>query len=95
MFVINPNPTNISFKKSFNSTDFLLTSTVSHDPDCSSDGRKGLTETQIADKLIQLEADDTDDDLEDVEADPEPEDDDGIVVTEEVVYENEVIILLK
>jgi hypothetical protein len=58
--------------------------------------RKGLTtETQIADKLIQLEADDTDDDLEDVEADPEPEDDDGIVVTEEVVYENEVIILLK
>ena len=55
--------------------------------------RKGLTETQIADKLIQLEADDTDDDLEDVEADPEPEDDDGIVVTEEVVYENEVIIL--
>ena len=57
--------------------------------------RKGLTETQIADKLIQLEADDTDDDLEDAEADPEPEDDDGIVVTEEVVYENEVIILLK
>ena len=57
--------------------------------------RKGLTETQIADKLIQLEADDTHDDLEDVEADPEPEDDDGIVVTEEVVYENEVIILLK
>jgi len=57
--------------------------------------RKGLTETQIADKLIQLEADDTDDDLEDVEADPEPEDDDGIEVTEEVVYENEVIILLK
>jgi hypothetical protein len=57
--------------------------------------RKGLSETQIADKLIQLEADDTDDDLEDVEADPEPEDDDGIVVTEEVVYENEVIILLK
>jgi hypothetical protein len=55
--------------------------------------RRGLTETQIADKLIQLEGDDTDDDLEDVEADPEPEDDDGIVVTEEVVYENEVIIL--
>ena len=57
--------------------------------------QKGLSETQIAEKLIQLEADDTDDDLEDVEADPEPEDDDGIVVTEEVVYENEVIILLK
>jgi hypothetical protein len=57
--------------------------------------QKGLTESQIAEKLIQLEADDTDDDLEDVEADPEPEDDDGIVVTEEVVYENEVIILLK
>ena len=56
---------------------------------------RGWTDEQISNRLNELDGDDTDDDLEDVEADPEPEDDDGIVVTEEVVYENEVIILLK
>ena len=50
---------------------------------------RGISDKEIADRLHELE-DDTDDDLDDVKVDPEPDSDDGIQVEEEAVFENEV-----
>jgi hypothetical protein len=55
--------------------------------------RKGFTEREILtglDALSDLPFE-NDDDLEDIEIEPEDADDDGITESEEVVYENEVI----
>jgi hypothetical protein len=55
--------------------------------------RKGISNRKILqelDVLSDLPFED-DDDLEDIEIEPEDADDDGITESEEVVYENEVI----
>ena len=55
---------------------------------------RGITDQQICDKLNELDGEDSDDDLHDIEIEPEPDADDGIEVEETVVYENRVNIFL-
>jgi hypothetical protein len=54
--------------------------------------KKGFSKGQILDELDKLAdlPDEDDDDLADIEIEPEDLDDDGITETEEVVYENQV-----
>jgi hypothetical protein len=54
--------------------------------------KKGFSKGQILDELNRLSdlPDEDDDDLPDIEIDPEDLDDDGITETEEVVYEDPV-----
>jgi hypothetical protein len=54
--------------------------------------QKGFSKGQILDELNRLSdlPDEDDDDLPDIEIDPEDLDDDGITETEEVVYEDPV-----
>ena len=55
---------------------------------------RGITDQQICDRLNELDGEDSDDDLHDIEIEPEPDSDDGIEVEQTVVYENRVNIFL-